>query len=121
MRTKQTVLTCLCVILYIVISLAAVLYNKIHQTCSLDKRLRCIEAMSVLLIRAGVIVASYRECHFDILRSACQLVAIICEAHRLVLTQVFIHNKGLSFQAVTSMYYIAPCRSRRSRDVPLLD
>ncbi|OWM67387.1 hypothetical protein CDL15_Pgr000839 [Punica granatum] len=28
MRTKQTVLTCLCVILYIVISLAAVLYNK---------------------------------------------------------------------------------------------
>jgi len=64
----------------------------------------------MVLISAGVVIASAGEVHFNILGVIFQVSGIMAEALRLVLTQVLLQKKGLSLNPITSLYYIAPCR-----------
>lgn len=76
--------------------------------CRTDKP-RCDIFWNMVLISAGVIIASVGEVHFNIIGFIFQIAGILAEALRLVLTQVLLQKKGLSLNPITSLYYIAPC------------
>ncbi|KAG0630564.1 hypothetical protein M758_1G187900 [Ceratodon purpureus] len=76
--------------------------------CRTDKP-RCDIFWNMVLISAGVIIASMGEVHFNIIGFIFQIAGILAEALRLVLTQVLLQKKGLSLNPITSLYYIAPC------------
>lgn len=76
--------------------------------CGTDKP-RCDLFLNMLLVSLGVVVSSYGEIHFNIVGTAYQVTGILAEALRLVLTQVLLQKKGLTFNPITSLYYIAPC------------
>lgn len=78
--------------------------------CGTDK-LRCDLFLNMLLVSVGVVVSSYGEIHFNVIGTVYQVTGIFAEALRLVLTQVLLQKKGLTLNPVTSLYYIAPCRS----------
>ncbi|KAL5561089.1 hypothetical protein UlMin_030836 [Ulmus minor] len=71
--------------------------------------LRCDVFMNMVLISVGVAVSSYGEIHFNMTGTVYQVMGIIAEALRLVLTQVLLQKKGLTLNPVTTLYYIAPC------------
>lgn len=75
---------------------------------SADK-LRVDVLLIMILISVGVVVASYGEIEFNVIGTMCQLTGILCEALKLVLTQVLLQKRGLTLNPVTSLYYIAPC------------
>ena len=66
--------------------------------------------LNMVLISVGVAVSSYGEIHFNMMGTLYQVMGIIAEALRLVLTQVLLQKKGLTLNPVTTLYYIAPCR-----------
>lgn len=70
----------------------------------------------MVLISAGVIIASAGEVHFNIIGVFFQISGSMAEALRLVLTQVLLQKKGLSLNPLTSLYYIAPCRYGAHQD-----
>lgn len=72
--------------------------------------LRCDVFLNMVLISVGVIISSYGEIHFNMLGTVYQVVGIMAEALRLVLTQVLLQKKGLTLNPITTLYYIAPCR-----------
>lgn len=65
---------------------------------------------NMVLISVGVAVSSYGEIHFNMMGTLYQLMGIVGEALRLVLTQVLLQKKGLTLNPITTLYYIAPCR-----------
>lgn len=67
-------------------------------------------------ISAGVAIASYGEIHLNFLGTFFQITGILCEALRLVLTEVLLKKRGLSLNPITSLYYVAPCRFKLHRD-----
>ena len=71
---------------------------------------RCDIFWNMILISAGVVIASVGEIHFNIVGTLFQVTGIAAEALRLVLTQVLLQKKGLTLNPITSLYYIAPCR-----------
>ncbi|KAF3436600.1 hypothetical protein FNV43_RR23692 [Rhamnella rubrinervis] len=71
--------------------------------------LRCDVFLNMVLISVGVIISSYGEIHFNMLGTVYQVMGIIAEALRLVLTQVLLQKKGLTLNPITTLYYIAPC------------
>lgn len=75
---------------------------------SADK-LRVDVLLIMILISVGVVVASYGEIEFNVIGTMCQLTGILCEALKLVLTQVLLQKRGLTLNPITSLYYIAPC------------
>ncbi|KAL2894636.1 hypothetical protein RDABS01_010545 [Bienertia sinuspersici] len=78
--------------------------------CGTDK-LRCDVFLNMVLVSVGVVISSYGEIHFNIIGTLYQVTGIFAEALRLVLTQVLLQKKGLSLNPITSLYYIAPCRT----------
>lgn len=64
---------------------------------------------NMVLISVGVAVSSYGEIHFNMMGTLYQLMGIVGEALRLVLTQVLLQKKGLTLNPITTLYYIAPC------------
>jgi hypothetical protein len=64
---------------------------------------------NMLLVTAGVAVASYGELAFDATGVAYQLVAIALESVRLVLVQILLQSRGLKLNPITTLYYVAPC------------
>ena len=64
---------------------------------------------NMLLVTAGVAVASYGELAFDATGVAYQLAAIALESVRLVLVQILLQSRGLKLNPVTTLYYVAPC------------
>ncbi|KAK1413952.1 hypothetical protein QVD17_29689 [Tagetes erecta] len=64
---------------------------------------------NMLSISFGVGIAAYGEAKFDMLGVALQLGAVVFEATRLVLIQILLTSKGISFNPITSLYYVAPC------------
>lgn len=64
---------------------------------------------NMLSISLGVGIAAYGEVKFDTLGVALQLGAVVFEATRLVLIQILLTSKGISFNPITSLYYVAPC------------
>lgn len=77
--------------------------------CGTDKA-RCDVFMNMVLVSVGVVVSSYGEINFNVIGTVYQVMGILAEALRLVLTQVLLQKKGLTLNPVTSLYYIAPCR-----------
>lgn len=71
---------------------------------------RCDVFLNMVLISVGVAVSSYGEIHFNMTGTIYQVMGIVAEALRLVLTQVLLQKKGLTLNPVTTLYYIAPCR-----------
>lgn len=71
---------------------------------------RCDIFWNMILVSAGVVIASVGEIHFNIVGTLFQVTGIAAEALRLVLTQVLLQKKGLTLNPITSLYYIAPCR-----------
>ncbi|EFJ30488.1 hypothetical protein SELMODRAFT_267183 [Selaginella moellendorffii] len=77
-------------------------------SCGTDKA-RWDLFLNMLLVSVGVAVSSYGEIHFNVIGTFFQVTGIVCEALRLVLTQVLLQKKGLTLNPITSLYYIAPC------------
>lgn len=65
--------------------------------------------LNMLSISLGVGIAAYGEARFDLTGVALQLAAVAFEATRLVLIQILLNSKGISFNPITSLYYVAPC------------
>lgn len=65
--------------------------------------------MNMLLISAGVAVASYGEINFVIIGVVLQMLSIGTESTRLTLVQILLQRRGLKLNPVTTLYYIAPC------------
>lgn len=72
-------------------------------------RLRCDMFINMLLISAGVAIASYGEINFNVIGTVYQILGIFGEALKLVLTQILLQRRGLSLNPITTLYYIAPC------------
>ncbi|KMZ68633.1 putative sugar phosphate/phosphate translocator [Zostera marina] len=64
---------------------------------------------NMVSISLGVAIAVYGEAKYDSFGVLLQLSAISFEATRLVLIQILLNSKGISFNPITSLYYVAPC------------
>ncbi|XP_076906246.1 putative sugar phosphate/phosphate translocator At5g25400 [Bidens hawaiensis] len=64
---------------------------------------------NMLSISFGVAIAAYGEAKFNTWGVILQLGAVIFEATRLVLIQILLTSKGITFNPITSLYYVAPC------------
>ncbi|KAL8152579.1 hypothetical protein V2J09_010339 [Rumex salicifolius] len=64
---------------------------------------------NMVSISIGVGVAAYGEAKFDTWGVFLQLGAVAFEATRLVMIQILLSSKGISFNPITSLYYVAPC------------
>ncbi|KVH93781.1 probable sugar phosphate/phosphate translocator At5g25400 [Cynara cardunculus var. scolymus] len=64
---------------------------------------------NMLSISFGVAIAAYGEAKFSAWGVALQLGAVVFEATRLVLIQILLTSKGITFNPITSLYYVAPC------------
>ncbi|KAH9609632.1 hypothetical protein KSS87_022648 [Heliosperma pusillum] len=64
---------------------------------------------NMMSISVGVAVAAYGEAKFDAWGVSLQLGAVAFEATRLVMIQILLTSKGISFNPITSLYYVAPC------------
>lgn len=64
---------------------------------------------NMICITVGVAVAAYGEAHFDPTGILLQLGAVAFEATRLVLIQILLTSRGITFNPITSLYYVAPC------------
>ncbi|GAB4828293.1 hypothetical protein Ancab_035207 [Ancistrocladus abbreviatus] len=64
---------------------------------------------NMVSISIGVAIAAYGEAKFDTWGVTLQLGAVAFEATRLVLIQILLTAKGINFNPITSLYYVAPC------------
>lgn len=64
---------------------------------------------NMVSISVGVAIAAYGEAKFDVWGVTLQLGAVAFEATRLVMIQILLTSKGISFNPITSLYYVAPC------------
>nr|XP_043633446.1 probable sugar phosphate/phosphate translocator At5g25400 [Erigeron canadensis] len=64
---------------------------------------------NMLSISFGVAIAAYGEAKFNTWGVMLQLGAVCFEATRLVLIQILLTSKGITFNPITSLYYVAPC------------
>ncbi|KAL2929477.1 hypothetical protein RDABS01_034888 [Bienertia sinuspersici] len=64
---------------------------------------------NMMSISVGVAIAAYGEAKFDAWGVTLQLGAVAFEATRLVMIQILLTSKGISFNPITSLYYVAPC------------
>ncbi|XP_023739324.1 probable sugar phosphate/phosphate translocator At5g25400 [Lactuca sativa] len=64
---------------------------------------------NMLSISFGVAIAAYGEAKFNSWGVMLQLGAVCFEATRLVLIQILLTSKGITFNPITSLYYVAPC------------
>ncbi|XP_074273949.1 putative sugar phosphate/phosphate translocator At2g25520 [Silene latifolia] len=64
---------------------------------------------NMLSISFGVAIAAYGEAKFDAWGVTLQLGAVAFEATRLVMIQILLTSKGISFNPITSLFYVAPC------------
>ncbi|KAI3709469.1 hypothetical protein L2E82_39231 [Cichorium intybus] len=64
---------------------------------------------NMLSISFGVAIAAYGEAQFNTWGVTLQLGAVCFEATRLVLIQILLTSKGITFNPITSLYYVAPC------------
>ncbi|GAB4832871.1 hypothetical protein Ancab_006887 [Ancistrocladus abbreviatus] len=64
---------------------------------------------NMVSISVGVAIAAYGEAKFDSWGVTLQLGAVAFEATRLVLIQILLTSKGINFNPITSLYYVAPC------------
>lgn len=64
---------------------------------------------NMVSISFGVGIAAYGEAKFDVWGVTLQLGAVAFEATRLVMIQILLTSKGISFNPITSLYYVAPC------------
>ncbi|XP_042501811.1 probable sugar phosphate/phosphate translocator At5g25400 [Macadamia integrifolia] len=65
--------------------------------------------VNMLSISFGVAIAAYGEARFDSWGVILQLAAVAFEATRLVMIQILLTSKGITFNPITSLYYVAPC------------
>ncbi|KAF9653485.1 TPT-domain-containing protein [Thelephora ganbajun] len=63
-------------------------------------------AVIVLMISAGVALASHGELHFNLIGFITQAAAVAFEASRLVMIQILLH--GLKMDPLVSLHYYAP-------------
>jgi drug/metabolite transporter (DMT)-like permease len=70
------------------------------------ERASCIEVNIVLIICVGVALTSIGELEFSMVGFSFQVVAIMFESGRLVMTNIFLKQLGLD--SLSTLYYIAP-------------
>ncbi|KAL8189620.1 hypothetical protein R6Q57_029186 [Mikania cordata] len=64
---------------------------------------------NMLSISFCVAIAAYGEATLNMWGVMLQLGAVVFEATRLVLIQILLTSKGIKFNPITSLYYVAPC------------
>lgn len=64
---------------------------------------------NMLVVSAGVAIASYGEINFVVIGVLLQMISICTESTRLTLVQILLQSRGLKLNPVTTLYYIAPC------------
>ena len=64
---------------------------------------------NMLVVSAGVAIASYGEINFVVIGVMLQMISICTESTRLTLVQILLQSRGLKLNPVTTLYYIAPC------------
>lgn len=64
---------------------------------------------NMVSISIGVAIAAYGEAKFDTWGVMLQLGAVAFEATRLVMIQILLTSKGITFNPITSLFYVAPC------------
>ncbi|GMH27318.1 hypothetical protein Nepgr_029161 [Nepenthes gracilis] len=64
---------------------------------------------NMISISVGVAIAAYGEAKFNAWGVTLQLSAVAFEATRLKLIEVLLKSKGIDFNPITSLYYVAPC------------
>ncbi|KAM7490128.1 hypothetical protein LguiA_033049 [Lonicera macranthoides] len=64
---------------------------------------------NMISISIGVAIAAYGEAKFDSWGVLLQLGAVAFEATRLVMIQILLTSKGITFNPICSLYYVAPC------------
>mmetsp|Transcript_19680 Transcript_19680/g.63969 ORF Transcript_19680/g.63969 Transcript_19680/m.63969 type:complete len:344 (+) Transcript_19680:168-1199(+) len=64
--------------------------------------------MNMMVITVGVMIASYGELNFVLFGVLVQLGALFAEAFRLSLVQILLTSKGMSLDAMTTLYYLSP-------------
>ena len=62
----------------------------------------------MVLIAAGVAMASYGELNFSLLGTICMFSAMSCEAVRLTLVQTLLQRQDLQLNPLSTLYYIMP-------------
>ena len=62
----------------------------------------------MLVIAAGVALASYGELNFSVLGSLCMFSAMSCEAVRLTLVQMLLQRQDLQLNPWSTLYHIMP-------------
>ncbi|MEW5307113.1 MAG: hypothetical protein WDW36_009530 [Sanguina aurantia] len=65
-------------------------------------------AANLVMIAAGIAIASYGEVHFVMLGVLYQASSVIFESFRLGLVQLILQSKGIKLNPVTTLFYIAP-------------
>ncbi|KAH9905821.1 triose-phosphate transporter family-domain-containing protein [Xylariomycetidae sp. FL2044] len=63
---------------------------------------------NVLVIVAGVVIASFGEIKFDMFGFVVQIIGIVCEALRLVMVQRLLGSGEFKMDPLVSLYYYAP-------------
>ncbi|KAK2966308.1 hypothetical protein RJ640_018119 [Escallonia rubra] len=64
--------------------------------------------LNMVAISVGVAIAAYGEAKFDVLGVVIQLCAVLFEAARLVIIELLLKSKGITLNAITTLYYVAP-------------
>lgn len=64
---------------------------------------------TIVVISLGVAVASYGELEFVLIGVVYQLTALVADAVRLVLTEKLLKARGVTFNPLQVLYYVAPC------------
>lgn len=68
----------------------------------------CSTLVNILVIVAGVALASFGEIRFSFIGFFFQVGGIVFEAIRLVMIQVMLSGEGLKMDPLVSLYYYAP-------------
>ncbi|XP_016478684.1 putative sugar phosphate/phosphate translocator At4g32390 [Nicotiana tabacum] len=63
---------------------------------------------NMLAISVGIAIAAYGEAKYDSWGVLLQLLAVLVEATRLVMVQILLNSKGISFNPIATLYYVAP-------------
>ncbi|KAI1733751.1 triose-phosphate transporter family-domain-containing protein [Xylaria scruposa] len=70
--------------------------------------LTVVRCLDVALISGGVVVATYGWNEPSVMGALLQVVAVVADAIRLVLTQRILSNYNLNLEAFQMLYYLAP-------------
>lgn len=64
--------------------------------------------LNLVVIGAGVVIASYGELNFDLVGVLLQCASLCTESFRLALIQLLLQNRGVKLNPLSTLHYVAP-------------